>query len=281
MPPLARLLFAGLWTLCDREGRVEDRPLRIRAEVLPYDQCDADDMLRTLADGGFIARYEADGVRVIQVLAWSRHQNPHVKEGPSRLPCRCENHASPVQAPDSHQTSTAQAPDKHETSTEQTLLIPDSGFLIPDSGSLGPFDHSQPTTTVVGPAEKSAAPSKRGSRLPEDWTLPADWLAWSLAEFPAWTEQHARGQGDRFKDYWISLPGKAGSKVRWEATWRNWCRSAIAQPGRVNGNGNGTSPEPDWRREEREMMEAYAGTSAAKPTKPPKEIVDVHAKIVG
>jgi hypothetical protein len=279
MPPLARLLFAGLWTLCDREGRVEDRPLRIRAEVLPYDQCDADDMLRMLSDGGFIARYEADGVRVIQVLAWSRHQNPHVKEGPSRLPCRCEHHASTVQAPDSPRASTVQAPDKHGTGTEQTLLIPDSGFLIPDSGSLGPFDHSQPTTTVVGTAEKSAAPSKRGSRLPDDWTLPADWLAWSLAVFPAWTEQHARGQGDRFKDYWISLPGKAGSKVRWEATWRNWCRSAIAQPGRVNGNG--TALEPDWRREEREMMEAYAGTSAARPTKPPKEIVDVHAKIVG
>jgi hypothetical protein len=117
----------------DREGRVEDRPLRIRAEVLPYDQCDADDMLRMLADGGFIARYEADGVRVIQVLAWSRHQNPHVKEGPSRLPCRCEHHASPGQAPDSHQTSTVQAPDEQQTRPEQARLIPDSGFLIPDS----------------------------------------------------------------------------------------------------------------------------------------------------
>jgi hypothetical protein len=140
-------------------------------------------------------------------------------------------------------------------------------------------DHSHLPSTVVGTAEKSAAPSKRGSRLPDDWTLPPDWLAWALAEFPAWTDAHARSQGDRFRDYWISVPGKGGCKVRWEATWRNWCRSAIAQPGRVNGNG--ASAEPDWRREEREMMEAYAGTSAARPTKPPKEIVDVHAKIVG
>jgi hypothetical protein len=109
--------------------------------------------------------------------------------------------------------------------------------------------------------------------------LPPDWLAWALAEFPAWTEQHARGQADRFRDYWHSVAGSKATKRDWFATWRNWCRSDRAQPGRVNGNG--AAPEPDWRREEREMMEAYAGTSAARPTKPPKEIIDVHAKIVG
>ena len=27
--PYGRLLFAGLWTLADREGRLEDRPKRI------------------------------------------------------------------------------------------------------------------------------------------------------------------------------------------------------------------------------------------------------------
>jgi hypothetical protein len=34
--PLARILFAGLWCIADREGRLEDRPKRIKAEVLPY-----------------------------------------------------------------------------------------------------------------------------------------------------------------------------------------------------------------------------------------------------
>ena len=38
--PLARLLFAGLWCIADREGRLEDRPKRIKIEVLPYDNCD-------------------------------------------------------------------------------------------------------------------------------------------------------------------------------------------------------------------------------------------------
>ena len=48
--PLARLLFAGLWCIADREGRLEDRPKRIKAEVLPYDDCDVDELLNQLAE---------------------------------------------------------------------------------------------------------------------------------------------------------------------------------------------------------------------------------------
>ena len=40
--PLGRLLFAGLWTIADREGRLEDRPKRIKTDVsLPYITADA------------------------------------------------------------------------------------------------------------------------------------------------------------------------------------------------------------------------------------------------
>ena len=31
--PLYTILFEGLWVLADREGRLEDRPLRIKAEA--------------------------------------------------------------------------------------------------------------------------------------------------------------------------------------------------------------------------------------------------------
>src|SRR5262244_3073085 len=34
--PLLTLLFEGLWCMADREGRLEDRPLRIKAEIFPY-----------------------------------------------------------------------------------------------------------------------------------------------------------------------------------------------------------------------------------------------------
>ena len=36
----ARLLFPGLWMMADRDGRLEYRPKRIKAEVFPYDDVD-------------------------------------------------------------------------------------------------------------------------------------------------------------------------------------------------------------------------------------------------
>ena len=122
LPPLARILFAGLWTIADRSGRLEDRPKKIKAQVLPYDTCDLDKFLQDLSATGFIIRYEVDGNKYIQIVQWGRHQNPHIKEPPSTIPEPCETSASTVQA-------LCDAQPKPELAG----LIPDSGFLIPDS----------------------------------------------------------------------------------------------------------------------------------------------------
>lgn len=84
--PAARLLFAGLWCLADRRGRLEDRPLRIRAEIFPYENLNADALLQQLAERGFIIRYEVDGQRLIQVVNFEKHQQPHYKEPESIYP---------------------------------------------------------------------------------------------------------------------------------------------------------------------------------------------------
>ena len=84
--PLARLLFAGLWCIADREGRLEDRPKRIKIEVLPYDNCDVDELLNQLAKQGFILRYEVGGNRYIQIVNFLKHQNPHKNEVKSVIP---------------------------------------------------------------------------------------------------------------------------------------------------------------------------------------------------
>lgn len=34
MPALVRLLFAGLWTIADRDGRLEDRARRLRESTM-------------------------------------------------------------------------------------------------------------------------------------------------------------------------------------------------------------------------------------------------------
>lgn len=122
--PLGRLLFIGLWTLADREGRLEDRPRRIKAEVLPYDDCDVDSLLNDLQQHGFILRYEVGEQGYIQVLSFTKHQNPHVKESASSIP-----------EPTGHQTSPVQEQYSPPPEPGQAGLIPDSGFPLADSGS--------------------------------------------------------------------------------------------------------------------------------------------------
>lgn len=84
--PLARILFAGLWCLADRDGRLEDRPERIKAELLPYDECDCDALLNELEEHEFVIRYQVEGRRCLQVAKFIIHQHPHNKEVSFGLP---------------------------------------------------------------------------------------------------------------------------------------------------------------------------------------------------
>jgi len=82
-----RLLFAGLWTLADRAGRLEDRPKRIDAEIFPYDKgLDVDRMLEELDRKDFIFRYILNGNSYIQIPKWFQHQHPHPEETGSKIP---------------------------------------------------------------------------------------------------------------------------------------------------------------------------------------------------
>lgn len=65
--PLYTLAFQGLWLLADRDGRLEDRPLRIKAETFPCrDGVDMDAMLSWLQNEGFIRRYQVAGKRYLR-----------------------------------------------------------------------------------------------------------------------------------------------------------------------------------------------------------------------
>ena len=46
--------------MADRDGRLEERPLKIKAAVLPYDAYDIEEALKRLSGKKFIVRY---GVR--------------------------------------------------------------------------------------------------------------------------------------------------------------------------------------------------------------------------
>jgi|GEM_PF-1106234 len=82
----ARLLFIGLWCLADREGRLQDRPARIKMEVFPGDEVDCSALLDELEGQDLVRRYEAGGLRCIHIPRFFAHQKPHANETASQLP---------------------------------------------------------------------------------------------------------------------------------------------------------------------------------------------------
>lgn len=124
--PFYTLLFERLWMIADREGRLEDRPLRIKAQAFPYrDGLDVEPMLCWLHENGFICRYEAEGKKYIQVVEFHKHQRPHTNEQPSVIPPITEG-------------STTKVVPKHNQGNDMDALTPSSltpDSLPPDSGS--------------------------------------------------------------------------------------------------------------------------------------------------
>lgn len=88
LDPIVRLLFIGLWTVADREGRLEDRPLRIKAELMPFDTIDIAEALTRLESVGMVTRYEVEGRKYIEINNFHKHQKPHPKESDSSIPSR-------------------------------------------------------------------------------------------------------------------------------------------------------------------------------------------------
>lgn len=145
LPPVGRLLFQGLWCMADREGRLEDRPKRIKAEVLPYDTVNVDRLLTALAERGFILRYESDGTRYIQVVNFKKHQNPHVNEAQSTIPAPSEHGATPVPPPNGHSTapsSRARVPGHGIQLQEQELDILTAPSAPTENGNEPAFSTS-------------------------------------------------------------------------------------------------------------------------------------------
>ncbi|MFW6557570.1 hypothetical protein [Acinetobacter baumannii] len=86
--PLARLLFIGMWTIADYKGCFEYKPKRLKVQILPYDNCDIEQLVNDLEKSGFISIYSVRGRKYIKAINFTKHQNPHKneREGGSEIP---------------------------------------------------------------------------------------------------------------------------------------------------------------------------------------------------
>jgi len=163
LPIQDQLLFAGLWTLADRAGRLEDRPARIKAEIFPYRDVDIEASLCRLHQTEFIIRYSREEA-YIALPTFSKHQSPHMKEQASTIP-----------APDMPGASTMQA-------------HPYTG--LPYTGLPSTLPPDEPEVVVTPSLDDQFQEYRRlfeivGNPIPEDFANGSFcWRSWNLLDYP-------------------------------------------------------------------------------------------------
>lgn len=169
--PLLGLLFISLWTLADKSGRLEDRPLRIKAETFPYREgIDINGYLTQLLSLGFIDRYKAvcsgKEISIIEIVNFTKHQTPHSTEKTSELPQK------PIPEP------ITLINESDAVNGHINVLIPDSSntdLLNPDSPTLIP--------DVDSPPEKSGSTQKSETETELQIACRQTWTNYSIAYF--------------------------------------------------------------------------------------------------
>jgi hypothetical protein len=137
---------------------------------------------------------------------------------------------------------TEEGPRSHPRSHPASHGIP-SDPIPRDAGSPGGGGGGGGEVSV-GTSSSSVAPRKRGTRLPDDFTVTDDMRAWARQHTPL----VGQTETDAFIDYWRAVPGQKGCKLDWHGTWRNWMRRANADVDRRPGRNHlravaGGSPE--------------------------------------
>jgi hypothetical protein len=168
LPFEGRMLFAGLPLIADRAGRLEDRPLRIKAELFPFDDVKVDGLLADLAEREFITRYQVDGVAVIQITKFVLHQAPHPKEPPSELPENPRNSEKSRQATEGR---------GRQVSSPSLALTGSSGSALTGSTQKNVSSMAQKTAPVEPAAPSPAVLVYPCQGTPQTWPLTEAQLA--------------------------------------------------------------------------------------------------------
>lgn len=116
--PLGRILFEGLWCLADKSGRLEDRPKKIKALILPYDDVNVNKLLDNLYDSEFIIRYSVDSSAYIFIPEFLTHQQVYHKEEESQIPDYQDVKAL-LKLSGSYPVATNKSKSKHKSKSKQ------------------------------------------------------------------------------------------------------------------------------------------------------------------
>lgn len=138
LPFACRLFFIGLWCLADRDGRLEDRPKKIKLALAPLDDVNTNEILEQLRERKLIVRYSVNGEKCISIPNFLKHQRPHHNEKRSVIPPPPEN--QPLNDFNLKTLDTAQALIDEKITEDEAGMSKKAAFALLDESTC---DHGE------------------------------------------------------------------------------------------------------------------------------------------
>jgi hypothetical protein len=255
----ARLLWIGLITMADDEGRLRELPTAINGHVFPHDNIANAKLVRWLVEieeTGMIVRYEAAGKRYIDLPNWRAHQRVD-RPSPSELPAP----PSTIDRRTSDESFVEPIDDALKLArTRASSPIPSSPVVdVPNSNDNG---DSKPGRKPSKPVDQDALPSS----LPEQ-------LHSAAAEVhPLVAAVYDERGGDMPTLRGVALAVEAFPDRDHLAVARDLQHWALAGKGR-------NQTVVDWARTYRTFLRRAVPAKAARPGNAPAEQLTGHDKV--
>lgn len=206
--PLARLLFIGMWNFACDNGHLDDSELQLKMRVLPAEDCDVSALLDEIVNSGMVAR--ADGH--LKVVNLSEKQALDLRYLVLCDHCEHDENArySEEDKAGKRRDSGVRPSSTRGAPAGRTRGTPRNGDGDGDGDGVGENAPATPPAT-----------DKRGTRIPDDFSLTPDMEKWAAENTP---DVDIRAELAEFIDYWRAVPGQKGVKLDWISTWRNGMR---------------------------------------------------------
>jgi len=242
----------GLWTLADSQGRMEFRPLRIKAELFPYENCDILGLLKQLADKGFVRAYESGDVKVLEIPTFGDHQRCHPDERDEGLP------------PPDESAETIVFPERNAKPGNPTLEPGNP----PASCAFNPSTFNPSTSN---PLDAPSTPKRRCSKPadPLRWSAESGWEGITDADRAEWSQAYPAA------DLPVELAKatqwlKANPKKARKSNWRRWLTTVWLSKCQDRG---GTHREPGRRPDDKPPPKVWKDQYQPAPYRRPNEVV--------
>jgi hypothetical protein len=219
-----RLLFIGMFSNADDEGRMKASPLFLKATVFPYDSIlpfDIHEDSMKLHGKGIIQLYTVKGEEYLQIPKWKTYQKPQYPK-PSKLPSFTEADLQEIHG-DFHEASMKDHKDFHEASLVGWVGLGWDGLGIENSNSLcrkSPTSDADTPNNIPLEKEKKKIEKKKIAEDSEAYAL-ANYFLGKLREDKPDFKQPNMQEWAADMDKLIRIDGRTDDRIKHVI---DWCR---------------------------------------------------------